>query len=225
MITTLFHVDIDLRWLMDAGNIAIGNAAQVRWYLTDQFVLALRFKRRADGVWTAFDLSGIASYRAMLKATRAAGAPELATTTNDQFNRLAYWADTDPATGCICCKVDLNSPEIIAHFATSASSKELWFEIEGMDAEGNTSTLVQFAVTVMPAVITGTEGSPASAGVHYMTLEEVLALCMPRILDGGNYRLRNGKLQMWNRATQLWHEWGITTENGASTIWIGEGEA
>lgn len=225
MITNVYHADIDLRAIMDAADTRIGSSTQIRWFLRDQFILALKFKRQTSGVWAAFDLSGIVSFRAMLKPSYDRDGDALALIENADFNKAVDWSEISTVGGCICMRVDLNTAALIAKFATSMVSAEYVFEIEGTDAEGKISTLLQFELTVIHDIVTGSEGASASTASQYVTIEQMLAVCCPRNLSGGDYRVKDSKLQKYNRTSGLWHDWGFEVKDGANALWIGAGEA
>lgn len=194
----------------------------------DQCVLCLYFKRYDGSGWVLDPVPATSVKVAAIKRGRECfSATFLAFSDASAWNRAGDWSDSAPESAKESVLLDLSDPDLLNEFKNGEVEilddyLDFVFEVEETDSAGHKSTLVRQVVRIWKDVINGTEDRTTEATPVKPTLEEVLALCVTRNTAGGDFRVKDGKLQKINRTTLLWHDWGFETVAGVVRLWIAE---
>jgi len=113
---------------------------------------------------------------------------------DDQFNKLADWAEVNVAAGKICFRVDLDTPELKAalKIITAATAKmygNLWM----LSSEGNV-LIASWIITIAKTYIDPTTAKPVT-GVTHLTTQAAAASYVPIWGDQARWRWKDGGWQ------------------------------
>lgn len=200
MIRQKYKIDIDTARLFSSDSRPLATAIDL--YARDEMILCLSTVYRAGTTSeTPYDLTGNTFRFGLQKAESLHETPLLAFSDVDKVNVALDWDEADLAAGKLSIRVNLNTAQIIALFATASAAIACVGELEAM-ADGKATTVVQFAARLRPDVIRADPGEPDVGDPEYVT-----APVLETYLGNGAGTVNidaNGILRVWDRGTETY---------------------